>query len=370
MTDANPPSALSARSGLSSAELSQFNSHLAALATAGLPLEQGIRLAAGEAGSARVRRELEALATDLESGTPLAAAFERRRGSFPTIYAALMEAAVSTGKLPALLLSLGCHQRTTEQLKSALARSLSYPLILLAGVCVVTAFVSALILPQMRQVYALFWEASQVRLTWNAPRSSMSFPLVSGGVMAVGPYLPFLAGTAFVGLLLIPVLIPVLRAARLDVVVADWLCRLPVVGPAIRFAAIARFADALAVGVGAPVDLPRALRLAGGVVGYPRLVADAGRLATAVEEGRSVAGVQTKMLPAAFAAVIASAGATASLPESLEALALMYRQQAELRSQRIPLVLLPLALLAIGGIIAILVAAIMLPLSTMLRGLT
>lgn len=368
MSSDSSASIASSLTALSATELSQLNHHLAALATAGLPLEQGIRLAAGEATSRRVRAQLDALAADLESGVSLADAFDRRRGALPSMYAALMSAAVATGNLPALLLTLGRHQRTSDDLRAALSRALTYPLTLLAGTCVVAACVARFVLPQMARVYDT--SAASVGLTrwsWSAPPPR--FPVLTTLVIAVGPYLAYAAALLAVVLLLVPVALPFLRRAKLDAKLADMASRLPLWGPAIRASAVARFADALAVCVSAPADLPRALRLAGGVVGYPRVIADAEALAAAVESGRSPRDAVTRLLPRTLPEVIAGAAENAALPESLEALALLYRQQAEAKAQRIPVVLLPIALAVVGFVVAILLMAITLPLSYMLRSL-
>ena len=59
-----------------------------------------------------------------------------------------------------------------------------------------------------------------------------------------------------------------------------------------------------------------------------------------------------------------------NLADTLSMLALLHQQQAELRASRVPILLLPIALLLLSGIVALLMAAIVAPLTNALRGIT
>ena len=86
-----------------------FNQQLAQLAKAGLPLERGLRLIAADLGRGRLARAITEVADELERGTPLAEAFDRHRGRFPSLYGRLVDAGVRSGNLSEVLLNLGRH---------------------------------------------------------------------------------------------------------------------------------------------------------------------------------------------------------------------------------------------------------------------
>jgi type II secretory pathway component PulF len=369
--DASRPQPVRAISGY---DLQAFNQNLAALATSGLPLEQGLRLAASEARSKSVRRAIDQLALDLESGTPLATAFERQRGVFPSVYSRLATAAIATGTLPAMLLSLGRHQQTSQRLRSTLHRSAFYPLIVITALAVVAAFTAHFVLPQMADMMTQFGNFRAPANPWRArtPPVAIGVPAPTAAVIAAGPYVPLVALLLAGSLLLIPPLTFLLRRSGWDVRLADALVlRLPLIGSALRFSALGRFTEILAISTRSGLNLPDGARLAAGTVGYPRLIADADSLATAIESGQSPNSVAPlRLLPQTLLSALASASQTAALPGTLDALAELYREQAELRASRIPIVLLPVLLLIIALLVAALLAAVVLPIVHLMRFIT
>lgn len=361
-------------SALRAEDLVAFNHHLAALASSGLPLEAGLRLAATEARSARVRRAIEGVAADLEKGMPLHEAFDRQRGAFPLAYARMMVGVAGTNNLPGLLLSLGKHQELAARMRALVGKALAYPMVVFAGVLVVAGLMGSYVLPTMTATYTMM-AAQSVKMAqaWRfrsgAPQYSGELPLPTQLVIAIGPYLPAVVITLMAIMVLVPVAAFVLRMLRMDGVAADVVgLRLPVVGQAMRHSALARFLDSLTVSTMAGVDLPRGLRLSAAVLGYPRITADADKLAAALEAGRPANSVGAmRLLPESLPDAISASSDTATLGVTLEALAVLHRQQAELRAQRIPLILVPLAVLAVGLLVAVLLAAVLTPLGSMLR---
>ena len=71
-------------------EFMLFNQQLAALTKAGIPLEKGMRELANDAGSVSMRRLVNEIAGELESGKSIEEAFEGRRRHFPELYAHIL----------------------------------------------------------------------------------------------------------------------------------------------------------------------------------------------------------------------------------------------------------------------------------------
>src|ERR1700721_2329728 len=70
------------------------------LPRAGLAGEQGLRLIAGEMSRGSIKRTLEQVAAELESGQSLPQAIERHHSQFPPLYANLEDAGIRAGSLP------------------------------------------------------------------------------------------------------------------------------------------------------------------------------------------------------------------------------------------------------------------------------
>lgn len=111
------------------AEFQDFNSELAALIRAGVPLESG--LAALERNSQSGLAELSRRVQDrLQQGRTLVESLRQEEGHFSEAYLATVEAALRADDLPAALESLVAFGRTTEHVRQQLRLMLIYPKII------------------------------------------------------------------------------------------------------------------------------------------------------------------------------------------------------------------------------------------------
>ena len=127
-----------------------FNQQLAHLTSAGLPVEQGLRLIAQDMRSGRLAATIRRVSEELERGRTLAEAFEAHRGKFPTLYARIIDAGVKSANLPGVLLNLGRHLDLVHRLRAALWRAAAYPLVVLFAVALVMLF-----LPRQQNLWGI-----------------------------------------------------------------------------------------------------------------------------------------------------------------------------------------------------------------------
>jgi hypothetical protein len=111
---------------LSLADLVALNDEIVALVRAGVPLERGLAQLAREAPG-----RLEKLSQRLARGEPLAQALAAERSGLPPLYAAVVEAGLRAGRLPAALEGLAAAARRLDELRRAASVALVYPIIVL-----------------------------------------------------------------------------------------------------------------------------------------------------------------------------------------------------------------------------------------------
>ncbi|HQY87021.1 MAG TPA: type II secretion system F family protein [Tepidisphaeraceae bacterium] len=362
------------RSGkLSADDFDLFNRQLAFLAEAGLPLEQGLRLAATDLKRGRLKSTTQQLVADLESGAPLAQALDRQRGAFPASYATLIEAGANSGRLPQLLFGLGRHLDSMRRLRSALIRSLAYPVTVFVMILLVSTFLSAYVFPIYEaSVSELLRPMKGVQLMrWGRSGNSpfYSEPIVTSIARALGAVLPILCGV-IVALVIVSMIVwSIARRSGSDGKVRDQLLmRLPFVGRAIRFSSLASWCSAARVGVDAGLDLPQAIRLASSATGSPRLSRDGERMILALSSGDDLRSMtQLDLLPATVPATIDIAQRSSTLSESLESLARLYERQAESRIAAIPVLLTPLLMVIMSLLIGTLILGMMSPMTQVIH---
>ena len=347
-------------------DFAAFNQQFAQLTRAGLPVEHGLRLIAGDMRRGRLARTIEQVAQELERGTPLGEAFDKHRGQFPTLYGRLIDAGVRGGDLPGVLLGLGRHLELVQRLRAALWRAISYPLMVFVALCVVLIFLGMFVLPQFEQIYQGLYDASRqggFSLT-GRPRQDSPLPLVTRWLMLLTSLAPWLLALLVVIVVGGPLAWAALRARGKDRDALDRLVLpLPLIGPVLRLNLVARWCDALKLGVAAGLDLPASIELAADVTGSPSLRHDGRAMVALLESGRplTTARSDNKLIPATVPAAIELASGHHDLPATLETLSEMYERQAESRLASLPAIITPLLVILVAGVTAFVIAGLLLP---------
>lgn len=341
-----------------------FNEQLAHLATAGLPLEAGLRLIARDMRSGALAATVRLVADDLERGVPLGEAFDRHRGRFPALYGRLIDAGVRGGNLSSVLLNLSRHLEVVHRLRATLWRTLAYPLMVMVAIVLLLLFLGLHVVPQFRPLFA---------------DMGMRLPLLTEILFAASEATPYVAAALLALLVGGMLLWATLRARGLERHAADAIgLRLPLVGRVLRLNLIARWCDALRIGVTAGLPLPAAVELAGDAVRSPRLGRDGHVLIARLEAGRTLddaddddvgPAARLSVLPATVPTAIALAAGHNDLSSTLATLAEMYERQAESRANAIPAVLTPLMLIAVAVTIGLVILALVLPLIRLIEGI-
>src|ERR1700761_1279024 len=130
-----------------------FNTQLAYLASAGLPIERSLRLIAEDMRTGALATTVKKVAADLESGQSLPEAFAQHAKQFPPLYSELVNAGIRTGNLSGMLLGLSRHLEMTRRLRALLWRAVSYPLVVMLGLLFVVAFLGIFVLPQFKIIF-------------------------------------------------------------------------------------------------------------------------------------------------------------------------------------------------------------------------
>lgn len=336
------------------ADFAAFNQQLAHLTQAGLPVEAGLRLIAQEARTPRLRASIRQVAEEIERGRPMGEAFAAHRGQFPSLYGQVIDAGVATHNLPGVLFNLNRHMELAARLRAAVWQALAYPIVVIAGLAAVLLFLSLYVMPQFVEIFTDF---------------DTELPSLTGLVLSAVGWGPPILITVLAAIAALPLVWAALRATGQDAVVADALVLpLPLVGPVLRRNLVARWCDAVRLGVEAGMDLPRAMRLAAQAMGSPSIEQDTGRLVASVEAGRPLSAAGTlSVLPPSVPTAIDLAAPRGNLAEALETLTSLYRQQAELRISTVNVLLTPVLLLIIGVVIGMIVIAMFLPLINVMQ---
>jgi type II secretory pathway component PulF len=346
------------RQALAADDFIFFNEQLAAMASAGLSLDEGLRELARDVESPRLRRVLESIAGELQRGTPLEEAIAKREADLPVLYSRVVRAGIRTGQLPGTLLNLSQHLRSMRETNRMIAEALTYPLTVLSLTVAIVSAVMLYVVPMFKGVFFDF----SVKL----PRATLFLLSLSdafrGILLVIGLVVAFILLVWFA-----------LRFSPTGRRVREHLfMALPIVGAITRASLTARFARSLSLTTSSGLPLPEALRLSAGATGSTTLDQDADAMAAHIEQGHSPADLTSKLtlIPPMFAYVVEVATGRGNLPESLAQLANAYDLRASRYRSVLKSWLVPASILLIGGVVGLCILAMFLPLIQMIQSIS
>jgi type II secretory pathway component PulF len=336
-----------------------FNQQLAAITRAGVPLERGLRELSQDVASKSMRRLIEEIAVDLEAGVAIEEAFGKREKQFPPLYGRILKAGVETGRLSEMLTSLNRHLELAGHTRRIIFEAISYPAVILTLGEIIITCVFAFVIPQFRPVLQEMVGGKLNPITTGVLKVGENIIpfwigvgiLMAGGVTLLGSLSTTPAGRRFKEALFL---------------------RLPVVGRLYRNSILSRMAEAMAVLIGAGCDIPEALRLGAVSSGSEKLLLDSECIAGQIEQGSSIlqAGQGATMMPRLFLYSVQLGAQRNELQDNLYSLGSMYADQARVGQSHLQIILLPILLALIGGVIALAVLAMFLPMIQVITSLS
>ncbi|MEH6498216.1 MAG: type II secretion system inner membrane protein GspF [Pseudoalteromonas distincta] len=330
-------------------ELALATRQMATLARAGMPIEEVLGTVARQSETQKVKSTLSAVRTRVMEGLPLAHALGEFPSVFPAIYRTTLAAGEQAGRLDLVLERLADNVEAQNAMRQKIQLAMFYPAILTVIALLVTVALLTYVVPEVVQVFAgmnqqLPWLTRALIATSDALRTwgLLMLAVLVGGVFAFKQMLKR----------------PGFRYAW-----DAWLLRVPLLGRLIRGLNTARFARTLNILAGSGVPLLDALNMSASVmtnVPMRDAVTDA---AKRVREGSGVGHAleRSGFFPPMTLSLIKSGESSGTLDQMLERAAETQERELEARIAIVMGVFEPLLILAMGGVVLIIVLAILLP---------
>ncbi|PQA81714.1 type II secretion system protein GspF [Limnohabitans sp. TS-CS-82] len=329
--------------------LTVWTRQLAGLVAAGLPLERALSALSDEAETPRQRDLVSALRTEVNAGAPFAKALAQHPREFSHIYVAVIGAGEQSGHLGLVLERLADDQQEQQNLRGKLLAAGLYPAIVCVVALAIVLFLLAFVVPQVAQVFG----SNQQKLPFLT-----SFMLGLSEVVQTFWLWGLLLVVAFILAARTALKQPALRR-RFD---AAWL-QLPVIGRLARGYNAARFASTLAMLATAGVPILKALQAAADTLSNTALRHDAQEALVLVREGAPLASAlaQKERFPRLLVMFSRLGEQTGTLPTMLQRAAQQLSEEVQRRALQLATILEPLLIVAMGGMVMLIVLAVMLP---------
>lgn len=337
-----------------------FNQQLASITKAGIPLERGLRELANDIASRKMRKLVEEIAGELESGVGIEEAFEKRQEAFPPLYGRILKAGIETGRLSEMLTSLNRHLEITNQTRRIIFEAVSYPVVIFMLASIIITGVLFFIIPMYEQVLTEMLDGAILNVI------TRSFFVMSHNVLG------FWAGMGVFIVVLIFLYTTLSSFAEGRRFKESILLKIPVLGRVYHSSILSKMAEAMAMMVAAGCDMAACLRLSAGASGSERLIAESKPIAEQTEQGKNIleAGQFCSVIPRLFLYSIQLGTQRNELQDNLYSLGQMYAEQARCGQSRLQAILLPVILVVVGGFILLAVLAMFLPMIQIVTGLS
>lgn len=337
------------RDSLSSSELALLTLQLSTLIQAGLPLEEALRAVATQSQKRRVGNLLSSVRSRVLEGYELAAALSRFPSAFPELYRATVAAGEHSGHLGTVLEQLAHYTEARQQARQKIQLALVYPAILLFASIAIVGGLLAFVVPDVVKIFVT---------------NGQTLPVLTRGLIVLSDSLQAYGWAILVAIA--AVVLGTRWSLRRPALRLRWhagLLRAPLLGGVLRAMEAARFASTLAILGKSAVPLVDALDISAAVVGNLPIRGRMREVARSVREGGTLTqGLeQSGDIPPLMLHMIASGERAGELDNMLARAA---EQQEKTLAARIALLVSlfePAMLVVMGGIVLLIVMAILLP---------
>ncbi len=339
----------SLRRGMAASELALVTRQLASLSQSGLPLEESLLAVSQQNDHPRTQSILLGVRSKVMEGHALADGLAEFPQAFPELYRATIAAGEQSGHLDAVLERLADYTEARHELRQRVTNAMIYPIALVVMAVAIIAFMLATVVPRIVDVF----ENTQAEL-----------PALTRGLIATSDFLRSYWLLVIIAVLLLAYGVwwllkregPRRRYHRL-------LLSLPLLGRLTRGINTARFTRTFSILAASGVPILEAMKISAAVIENLPMRDAVRDAAVRVREGGSISKSleASKMFPPMMIHLVSSGEAGGKLDEMLTRAADGQEREVDGLIAALLGILQPLLIVAMGGVVLMIVLAILLP---------
>ena len=326
---------------------------MSALLSAGVTLEKTLNTVALQSQGKKSKIFFEVKKT-VKQGHSLAKALSNFPQDFPEVYVGLVSVGESSGNLSLVLKKLAVFLESSNSFKQGVISSLAYPMIVICVSLLVVILLMTYIVPQIVDVLI-----AQER---NLPFITVMLIVISEFIRDWGAMLL----TAVITLFLL-FTYTYSSNYRFKYLVDAILLKLPIIGNFIKLGESALFASTMQIAISGGVSMIKSLKISSRVIGNKKLKESLKEVTTLVREGAELGRSLGKVgqFSPLLVQLISTGEKSGELVGMLEVVSIQLSNQLKHKALRLTVFLEPLMILFMGGIVLLIVLAVMMPLIEM-----
>jgi type IV pilus assembly protein PilC len=340
--------------GIGPKRIAIFTRQFSVMLDAGLPLVQCLEILGDQEENRTFQTIINAVRTDVESGASLADAMRKHPKAFDNLFTNMVAAGESGGILDIILQRLSVYIEKAVKLNSQVKSALIYPVSIIVIAALVVFIILWKVIPVFAQLFAGL--GGEMPLLTRIVIASSNFvadyfililAVIGSGYFAVNRWHKTPHGRRILdGLLL----------------------KIPVVGMLLRKISVARFCRTLGTLTASGVPILDGLEITGKTAGNAIIEDAVMSVRKSVEEGKTISEplAQTKVFPSMVVQMINVGEQTGALDQMLSKIADFYEDEVDTAVAGLMKLIEPVMITVLGAVIGTIVAAMYLPLYSVL----
>lgn len=332
------------------ADLMLFSRQLHTLLRAGVPILRALAGLQESTANPRFRQMLGNVRSSLESGIELSICFAQRGGVFDNFYVAMVRVGEMTGRLDEVFMRLFKHLEFEQFMRQQVKSALRYPAFVISAMVVAIGVINTLVVPAFADVFKSL--GAELPLATRILVASSNFTLNYGWLLGGG-----LVG----GWWLLRRWVATAAGRQ------TWdrlLLKLPLAGPIVQKATLARFARSFALALKSGVPVEQALNVVAQTVDNAHISRKVDAMRESVERGETIlrSAVASGVFTPAVLQMIAVGEETGAIDELMEEVAELYGNDVQYELKTLSQQIEPILIVFLGVLVLVLALGVFLPL--------
>ena len=326
--------------GIKPQEILIFCKQFATMLRAGLPVLNTLEMLEGQTSRPPMKKVIQTIKKDLESGNALSKCFEKHTKIFDTVVVNLIKAGEASGKLDTFLQKIVINLEKREKIKSQIKSALFYPGVLFSVAILVTVFMLMNVVPTFVNMYEGMGMADDLPTPTAVIMSMSEFVRSSGGFFLLVFIISFVVGFKYL-------------ISKNYQVRKNWhrvTLKLPIFGNLIQKSILAKVSLVLGNLNQAGVDLIESIDIAKSVTDNVIVVEALENIKKGVFSGESLTDLfnKEKIFPTTFSQLISVGEQTGSLDEMFGSIAIYYEEEFDVAVANLASLIEPIMIVFMG----------------------
>ena len=331
--------------------------NLSLLVKSGLPINESFSLLAEQSSSPTLSKILHDARERMEQGTPIYRVFEKNK-NFDNIFVSFIRAGEESGTLAENLNFLGDWLENESILRKEIKSATLYPKIVISVAVLLSGGLAVYVLPQLVTVF----DTLDVELPWLTQALLWVSRVAQshGALIFLGIFLLFL-------LIFLVSKIPLVKRVFDTIII-----KIPFFGELAKEYQLAIIAQLTYTLFKSGLTIGQALEITKGSVTNTKYRNSIYKIKERVEKGTNLSsamGEYPKLYPGVFISVVATGERTGSFSESFAYLGKFFSGRVLEKTKKLPTVLEPILLVLLGIFVALIAAAIIMPIYEVTKGI-